>query len=52
LDISEAFSQAMAEEESGHKSSLPRTVVKQAQKIFSENSRISPEVLEKVKRSW
>ncbi|MBN2641848.1 MAG: hypothetical protein JXR78_09355 [Victivallales bacterium] len=52
LNISEAFSQAMAEEESGHESSLPRTVVKHAQKIFSENSRISAETMEKVKGIW
>jgi hypothetical protein len=49
LDISEAFSQAMAEEELGHDSGLPQSVVKSARKIFSEKNEVSPSIMEKVK---
>lgn len=51
LKISEAFSQAMAEEEFGYNSSLPRSVVKHAQKIFSDKNDVQPFVIEKVKRN-
>ena len=49
LNISEAFSQEMAKEELGHSSSLPRSVVKHAQKIFSDKNDVQPCVIEKVK---
>lgn len=52
LNMSEAFSQAMAEEELGHKSGLPRNIVKNAQKVFSEKSKISSEVMGKVREDW
>ena len=49
LNISEAFSQAMAEEELGHNSGLPKNVVKHAQKVFSDKNNIQSCVIEKVK---
>jgi hypothetical protein len=49
LNISEAFSQAMAEEELGYNSSLPQSVVKHAQKVFSDESNVEPSTMEKVK---
>ena len=49
LNISEAFSQEMAKEELGHSSSLPQSVVKHAQKIFSDKNNVQPCVIEKVK---
>lgn len=52
LNISEAFSQAMAEEELGHKSGLPQSVVENAQKVFSEKNIVTVEVMERVKKSW
>lgn len=51
LNISEAFSQAMAEEELGYDSSLPRSVVKYAQKVFSDKNNVRACTLEKVKRN-
>lgn len=52
LNISEAFSQAMAEEELGARSLLPRGVVKQAKRLFSKKSRVPSEVIATVKRNW
>ncbi|MCK5000002.1 MAG: hypothetical protein KAS23_10715, partial [Anaerohalosphaera sp.] len=52
LNTSEAFSQAMAEEEFGHKSGLPKSVVKNAQKVFSEKNKVSSSVMGKVRGSW
>ncbi len=52
LDLSERFSKAMAQEEMGYKQSLPRSVVKQAQKIFSENNTVSSGTLRNVKNAF
>ena len=52
LNMSEAFSQAMAEEELGNKSGLPKSVVKNAQKIFSEKNKVTIEVMGRVRESW
>ena len=52
LNLSEAFSQAMAEEELGARSLLPGGVVKQARKLFSKKSKVPSEVITNVKRNW
>lgn len=52
LNMSEAFSQAMANEELGNKSGLPQSVVKNAQKVFSEKNKVTTEVMGKVRESW
>jgi len=49
LNISETFSQAMAKEELGYSSSLPRNVVKCAKKVFSGKNGVKPCVVGKVK---
>ncbi len=51
LSISGAFAGAMAEEELGYDSGLPRNIVKRAQKVFSERNTVQLSVLEKVKHN-
>ena len=41
----------MAEEELGHNSGLPREIVKQAKKIFSDKNDVESCVIEKVKNN-
>ena len=47
--IAERFAFTMAQEKTGRKTSLPRSVVKHAQRVFSEKNNVQPCVLEKVK---
>jgi hypothetical protein len=42
----------MAEEELGHDSGLPQSVVKHAQKIFSDKGKIDTSIMGKVKSNW
>ena len=50
--IEQAFTDEMALEETGVHSSLPRGVVKNAQRIFSENAAVSAETMAKVRDNW
>ena len=50
--LDEAFSKSMALEESGVATSLPRTLVKSTQQMFSPAHRISDSVMDKVKAGW
>ena len=47
--IDEAFASEMALAETGISTSLPNSVVKNAQKLFSENNDVQPDVIEKAK---
>jgi hypothetical protein len=50
--LDEAFSKSMALEDSGVATSLPRSLVKRAQQVFSPAGRIPASVMDKVKTSW
>ena len=50
--IGERFAFTMAQEETGRKTSLPRSVVKHAQNIFSDKCKVDPSIMEKVKNNW
>ena len=50
--LDEAFSKSMALEETGIATSLPRRLVREAQRMFSASCRVPDSVMEKVKTSW
>jgi hypothetical protein len=50
--LDEAFSKSMALEDSGIATSLPRTLVKRAQRMFSPSCKVPDSVMEKVKSNW
>ncbi len=52
FSVADMFSTKMALEESGIATSLPRSLVKHAQRVFSPTSTIPASVMEKVKANW
>jgi len=50
--MEQAFAHEMGLEETGVRGSLPRSVVKRAQDIFSRNASVSAETMTKVKECW
>lgn len=50
--IEQAFADEMGLEETGVRGSLPRHIVKNARRIFSENAAVSAETVAKVKNNW
>jgi hypothetical protein len=52
FSMPDMFAHNMALEESGATTSLPRSVVKSAQRLLSPSNRISPSIMEQVKANW
>ena len=52
FSMPDMFAHNMALEESGTTTSLPRSVVKSAQRLLSPSNRISPSIMEQVKANW
>jgi len=52
FSVADMFSTKMALEESGIATSLPRSLVKHAQRVFSPTSTVRASVMEKVKANW